>query len=101
MMDRAPCGTGVSSRLASLSARGALSPGQTLVVEGVLDTVYEARIAGRCRLGGTDAIVPEIGGRAWITALSDYIVTDDDPFPQGYLMTDLWPAGATFTAGAR
>ena len=83
-LDRSPCGTGTSARLANLSARGRLVPGQTFVHESIIGTMFEARIAGTTRVGPHDAIIPEIRGRAWRTGINELVVRPDDPFPSGF-----------------
>ena len=46
----------------------------------------------RHRSVSVTAIVPQIGGRAWITGYAKYVLQDDDPFPEGFVMGDIWPA---------
>jgi proline racemase len=89
-LDRSPCGTGTSARLALLHSRGELAAGERFRHLSILDTVFECRIVDTCRVGGTAAVVPEIGGRAWLTGVSHYGVDPDDPFPTGYRLADTW-----------
>jgi proline racemase len=83
-LDRSPCGTGTSARLAQLHARGLLDVGDTLVNESVIGTRFTGRIAAETEVGGVPAIVPEITGRAWITAMGQYLLDPEDPFPAGF-----------------
>jgi proline racemase len=83
-LDRSPCGTGTSARLAQLHARGALGVGEAFVNESVLGTRFTGRIVEETVVGGLPAIVPEITGRAWITGMGQYLLADDDPFPTGF-----------------
>ena len=83
-LDRSPCGTGTSARLAQLHARGELAPGAPFVNESVIGTRFTGRIAGETTVGGRPAIVPEITGRAWITAMGQYLLDPTDPFPAGF-----------------
>ena len=83
-LDRSPCGTGTSARLAQLHARGALGVGEAFVNESVLGTRFTGRIVEETVVGGLAAIVPEITGRAWITGMGQYLLADDDPFPSGF-----------------
>jgi proline racemase len=83
-LDRSPCGTGTSARLAQLFARGELGVGQDFVNESVLGTRFTGRIVEETTVGGLRAIVPEITGRAWITGMGQYLLADDDPFPAGF-----------------
>jgi proline racemase len=83
-LDRSPCGTGTSARLAQLHARGALSIGEDFVNESVLGTRFVGRIVEETEVAGVAAVVPEITGRAWITGMGQYLLADDDPFPAGF-----------------
>ena len=72
--------------------KGQLGVGEAFRHEGILDTVFVGRVVERARLGSVDGVVPEITGRAWITAYADYVLHDDDPFPEGFTIGDVWPA---------
>jgi proline racemase len=83
-LDRSPCGTGTSARLAQLHARGELAVGEAFVNESVLGTRFTGRIVEETTVAGLPAIVPEITGRAWITGMGQYLLAPDDPFPAGF-----------------
>jgi proline racemase len=83
-LDRSPCGTGTSAKLAALHARGELGVGQQFVNRSVIGTRFEARIVEETEVGGVPAVVPEITGRAWITGTGEYLLDPDDPFPEGF-----------------
>jgi proline racemase len=83
-LDRSPCGTGTSARLAQLHARGALGVGDAFVNESVIGTRFTGRVVEETTVGGIAAVVPEITGRAWITGMGQYLLADDDPFPAGF-----------------
>lgn len=85
-VDRSPCGTGTSARLAVLNARGELKVGQEYVNSGVLGTVYHARIARTAEVAGTPAVVPEIVGSAWLTGRSELWIDAADPLAEGFLL---------------
>ncbi|HSE94277.1 MAG TPA: proline racemase family protein [Methylomirabilota bacterium] len=85
-LDRSPCGTGTSARLANLWARGSLAIGQEFVHESIIGTRFEARVVGTTRVGPRDAVVPEVTGRAYPAARSQLILRADDPFPGGFLL---------------
>ncbi|WP_029354846.1 proline racemase family protein [Bosea sp. 117] len=89
-IDRCPCGTGTSARLALLHARGDLATGETLYHESILDTVFESRVVSEARAGDVPAVIPEVAGRAWLTGVSHYGVDPEDPFPEGYRLNDTW-----------
>ncbi|HYI18663.1 MAG TPA: proline racemase family protein [Solirubrobacteraceae bacterium] len=83
-LDRSPCGTGTSARLAQLHARGELATGAAFVNESVIGTRFTGRVAEETTVAGRPAIVPEITGRAWITAMGQYLLDPSDPFPAGF-----------------
>jgi proline racemase len=83
-LDRSPCGTGTSARLAQLHARGELAVGDSFVNESVIGTRFTGRVAEETTVGGRPAIVPEITGRAWITAMGQFLLDAEDPFPAGF-----------------
>lgn len=84
--DRSPCGTGTSARMAQLHARGLMGLGDELVNESFIGTHFVGRIVEETEVAGRPAIVPTITGRAWITGAAQYVLSDDDPFPAGFLV---------------
>jgi len=90
VLDRSPCGTGTSAKMATLHARGMLHVGDTFRHEGVLGTVFTGRVLEETSVGPYRAIVPEIAGRAWVTGFAQYVVDSEDPFPDGFKVGDLW-----------
>jgi len=90
-LDRCPCGTGTSARMAVLHARGQLGIGEEYVYEGPLGTTFLGRLLEETVVGGHRAVVPEISGQGWITAFAEYVVDRTDPFPTGFTVGDLWP----------
>jgi proline racemase len=85
-VDRSPCGTGTSAKMALLHRRGELAVGQTFVNQGLLGTTFEGRIVRETTVNGLSAIVPEIRGTAHVTGLHRFVLTPDDPFPEGFLI---------------
>jgi proline racemase len=85
-LDRSPCGTGTSAKLAALHARGELEVGQGFVNRSVIGTRFGGRIVAETVVGGLPAVVPEITGRAWITGMGQYVLDPDDPFPEGFAL---------------
>jgi proline racemase/trans-L-3-hydroxyproline dehydratase len=85
-VDRSPCGTGTSAKMALLHRRGLLRVGERFVNEGLLGTKFEGRIATESFIGDLPVIVPEIRGSAHATGLHRFITTIDDPLPEGFLI---------------
>ena len=89
-IDRSPCGTGTSARLAVLHARGDIEPGQLFRHESLIGSTFDARVEELTELGGFPAIVPSISGRCWITSFNQLVLDPSDPFPHGYPPSDTW-----------
>jgi proline racemase len=85
-LDRSPCGTGTSARMAALHARGELALGQDFVNESVIGTRFTGRLVEETTVGGLPAVVPEITGRAWVTGMGQYLLDATDPFPAGFAL---------------
>ena len=83
-LDRSPCGTGTSARIAQLHALGELKVGEEFVNESVIGTRFSGRVVEETTVAGRPAIVPEITGRAWITGIGQYLLDPTDPFPAGF-----------------
>jgi proline racemase len=89
-IDRSPCGTGTSAKMAALHAKGHLPLHQDFRHEGVLGTIFTGRLVEEATVGPYKAVVPTISGRAWITGFAHYVVDADDPFPEGFTVGDIW-----------
>jgi proline racemase len=89
-IDRSPCGTGTSAKMAALHAKGQLPLGRDFRHEGILGTVFTGRLVEETAVGPYRAVVPTITGRAWITGFAQYVVDAEDPFPEGFTVGDIW-----------
>ncbi len=83
-IDRSPCGTGTSARMAQLAARGELHPGEQFVHESIIGSRFTGRVVEAVDLKGTPAIVPSIEGSAWATGYNTLWIDPQQPFPQGF-----------------
>jgi len=90
VIDRSPCGTGTSARMATLHARGRLALGEDFRHEGILGTVFTGRLVEEGRIGPYASVTPTISGEAWITGFSTIVVDPSDPFPEGFTVGDIW-----------
>ena len=89
-IDRSPCGTGTSAKMATLHAKGLLGLNEDFVHEGIMGTIFTGRLLRETTVGPYQAVVPTITGTAWITGLATYVVDPTDPFPDGYTVGDIW-----------
>lgn len=83
-LDRSPCGTGTSARMAVLHARGQLGVGESFAHESIIGTKFEAHIKGLTKLNDTVAVLPTVKGRAWITGYKKMVLDPTDPYPFGF-----------------
>ena len=83
-IDRSPCGTGTSARLAQKAARGELKVGESFVHESIIGSLFVGRVESATEVGPYDAIVPSIAGQAWITGYNTIFLDDRDPFVKGF-----------------
>jgi len=90
-LDRSATGTGLSARMAVLHARGLMAVGDAMTHASPIGSTFDGRIVSETTVGGQPAIVPAIRGSAWITGITELFVDPDDPFPEGYLLSDTWP----------
>ena len=79
-IDRSPCGTGTSARMAQLHAKGRLRAGDSFVHESIIGSLFTGRVESETSLAGRPAIVPSIGGWARMTGFNTIII-DDRPDP--------------------
>jgi proline racemase len=97
--DRSPTGTGTSARMAILAARGQMKVGDAMTHASIIGSQFHGRIAAPTSVGGRPAIVPTICGRAWLTGLSQYLIDPDDPYQEGYVISDTWGVGGGTSQG--
>lgn len=90
VLDRSPCGTGTCARMAVLHARGELSLHEDMIHESILGTLFSGRLVEETRVGPYDAVVPTLGGQAWITGIAQYVVDPTDPLKEGFTVGDIW-----------
>src|SRR5262249_26905225 len=83
-IDRSPCGTGTSARMAQLAALGRLKEGDIFVHESIIGSTFAGRIEGRTKLGNADAIIPSIEGWAHVTGLNTIFADHPAPSPQAF-----------------
>ena len=85
-IDRSPCGTGTSARMAQLHAQGSLGLDEPFVHASLIDSRFTGRLVSTTQVGDYQAVVPTIRGRAWVTGLNQYVLDPLDPYPAGFVM---------------
>lgn len=84
-IDRSPCGTGTSARIAQLHAKGQLKKGEDFVHESFIGSKFIGRIEEETTLDGKTAIIPSIQGWAKVYGYNNIIIDDeDDPYAHGF-----------------
>jgi 4-hydroxyproline epimerase len=83
-IDRSPCGTGTSARMAQLHAKGQLKIGEQYIHESYIGSTFTGQIEGLTMVGKFDAIIPSIKGWARVFAHSTIVIDTDDPYAFGF-----------------
>lgn len=85
-LDRSATGSGVSARAAAHVARGELAIGKRIVIESIIGSTMWVQAVERVRFGQYEAIVPEVGGTAFITGRHEFYFDPSDPLRRGFLL---------------
>ena len=83
-IDRSPCGTGTSARMAQLAAKGKLKVGDMFIHESIIGSEFEGRVEAATEIAGQPAIIPSIAGWARMTGLNTIFVDERDPYWRGF-----------------
>lgn len=83
-IDRSPCGTGTSAKLASLYAKDKIKINEKFVHESIVNSIFTCRVLKECKVGDFDAVIPEIGGSAYVTGINTFVIDKDDPIKHGF-----------------
>ncbi|MEJ1222458.1 4-hydroxyproline epimerase [Sediminicola sp. 1XM1-17] len=83
-IDRSPCGTGTSARMAQLYAKGKLQVGEAYIHESYIGSKFTGTIESVTSLDGKKAIVPSVQGWAFVYGYNNIIIDDDDPYAHGF-----------------
>ncbi|MDO5062549.1 MAG: proline racemase [Peptostreptococcaceae bacterium] len=85
-VDRSPCGTGTSAKLATLHAKGEIKEGDKFVYESILGTLFYGEIVGTTKVGEYDAVIPKVAGSAYITGFNHFVIDETDPVKYGFVL---------------
>ncbi len=83
-IDRSPCGTGTSARMAQLHAKQLLKKGDEFIHESIIGSTFTGRIEAETTINGKPAIIPSIEGWAMVTGYNTIIIDDEDPYAHGF-----------------
>lgn len=85
-IDRSPCGTGTSAKVATLYAKGELAMGQEFVHESIVGSVFHAKVLEETTVGHLPAVITQVSGSAWVTGFHHFVLHDVDPLNDGFLL---------------
>lgn len=85
-IDRSPCGTGTSAKVAVLYAKGELMQGQEFVHESIVGSIFRAKVLEETTVGGLPAVIPQISGSAWITGFHQFMFQDQNELNRGFFL---------------
>ena len=83
-VDRSPCGTGTSAKMAMLHLNNKLKVGEVYKYRSIIGTEFYGKIVKETRVGDYKAIIPEITGSAYITGIQQFVIEEEDPFKYGF-----------------
>ena len=83
-IDRSPCGTGTSAKMAVLNAKGMLNVGDTFTHESIVGSMFKCKVIRKTKVGNYDAIIPEVCGSAYMTGINNFIINPDDNLKYGF-----------------
>lgn len=83
-VDRSPCGSGTSARLAALHASGRLRSGDLFVNTSIIGTTFEARVEDEVEIDGTPAVITSVRGSAHPCGRSTFVLDPNDPLGHGF-----------------
>ncbi|MEK4078987.1 proline racemase [Solibacillus silvestris] len=85
-IDRSPCGTGTSAKVATLYKKGKLQLNEPFLYESIVGTIFTAQILEEVEVPGVQAIIPQVSGSAWVMGMHRFYYNEEDPLREGYLM---------------
>ena len=85
-VDRSPCGTGTSAKMAALHAKGELKEGEEFVYESILGTLFYGKVVGTTKVAEYDAVIPQVKGSAYITGFNHFVIDETDPLKHGFIL---------------
>lgn len=85
-IDRSPCGTGTSAKLAVMYARHEIKENEPFVHESIVGSLFKARVLKTTKVKDVDAVIPEVTGSAWVMGMHRFFYNERDPLKEGFLL---------------
>lgn len=85
-IDRSPCGTGTSAKMATLFAKNKLQINEEFVHESIVGTIFRGKVLETIKVGSCDAVVNQISGTAWVMGFHQFFLSDRDTLKDGFLL---------------
>lgn len=85
-IDRSPCGTGTSAKLATLYAKNQIAIGEEFVHESIVGTLFRGRVLEETKVGERPAVITEISGSAWVMGIHQFFYHTEDELMEGFLL---------------
>ncbi len=85
-IDRSPCGTGTSAKLAVLYAKEKIQQGEAFVHESIVGSLFTARVLEESNVNDVEAVIPEVRGSAWVMGMHRFYYNERDPLREGFLL---------------
>lgn len=85
-IDRSPCGTGTSAKLATLFSKDEIGIDELFVHESIVGTLFKARVLEKTKVKQLDAVITEVTGSAWLMGMHRFFYNERDPLKEGFLL---------------
>lgn len=85
-LDRSPCGTGTSAKMATLHAKGELGLREEFVHEGIIGTAFRGRLVGEVKVEDIPAVIPQVTSMAYLTGMNQFVIDGRDPMKHGFFL---------------
>jgi len=85
-IDRSPCGTGTSAKLATMFYKNEIGIDELFVHESIVGSLFKARVLEATKVKDHEAVIPEVTGSAWIMGMHRFFYNDRDPLKEGFLL---------------
>lgn len=89
-VDRSPCGTGSSAIISLLHEKGEVETGEEITTCSIIDSKFKVVVSKLSEVKGKKAVIPQVTGRCWVYGMSQVSLDSDDPFADGFALSDSW-----------